>query len=1435
MTSGTNSGNGEKDGNVTLHYPMLSRTNYGAWAIKMRVFMLAQGVWDAVEPRTANTLVETKKDNMALAAIYQGIPEDLLLVLAEKKTAKETWEALKTMFVGAERVKAAKIQTLKAELEAINMKESESIDEFTAKVTGAVSSIRTLGEKIEEAYVVKKLLRAVSSKFIQLTSTLEQFGDLETMSVEEVIGRLKAHEERLKGREDQDDRKLLLTHQEWSERRKKGGESMTKLGRGGSGSSRGRGRGRGRHGGRGGRGRGDYSHQKGSSSGGSNNQDKSKAQCYNCQDFGHYAAECKNPRKERNHESNLILEDDEPALLLTSLEEKSETGEVFLNEESLKPELRSKGGCLNQSKMWYLDCGASNHMTGDREKFQTLDKNIRGMVKFGDESKVKIEGKGTIVFQCKNGKERSLKDVYYIPDLCSNIISLGQLSEGGDEIKIKEPFLWVHDKGGKLLMKVKKSPNRLYKIELKDVSSKCCMVELSDPTWLWHTRLGHVNFGSLKIMTEKGLIQGPPKTMIPSKPCEGYLVGKQSRIPFPASTSYKAERKLELVHGDLCGPISPPTPAGNRYFMLLVDDYSRVMWVHLMKTKDEAFNIFRNFRSKVEIETGEKLKILRTDRGGEFLSNQFTKYCSETGLERHFTSPYSPQQNGVVERRNRTVLEMVRSCLKTMRVPDVLWGEAVSHAVYVLNRLSTKALKNATPYELWIGRKPQVSHLRVFGCIAHMKVMKGHLDKLEDRSKKVVYLGNEKGSKAHRLLDPETGKMYISRDVIFEENRRWEWENTSKIKTVPGMAFTVEGFNFDQEFLGDDDEWGPDNPQQQDGPSSTNASWAPGNPQSNNDNLSPQPSISSGSPHTPVTPDSLITPNFPNTPIPHQTPSPVNFGSPSTASSSTGGGAPKRYRLITDLLENTEEIKLPPEELLMVSNDEEPTRYTDASRKKEWVQAMNAEIASIEKNNTWHLVELPRNRRPIGLKWVFKVKRDPEGKILKHKARIVAKGYVQKHGVDYDEVFAPVARIETVRVILALAGTNGWKVHHLDVKSAFLNGKLEEEVYVTQPEGFEKKGQEHKVFKLSKALYGLKQAPRAWNACLDAYLKNLGFKRCPQEYSVYTREKNGNTLIIGVYVDDLLVTGSASDDVEDFKKEMNAKFDMSDLGLLSYYLGIEVSQFNNHISLSQKAYARNLLVKTRMIDCNPTKSPMEHKLRLTKEGDGDLVNPTEYRSIVGGLRYLTHTRPDLSYAVGVVSRFMERPTKIHLQAVKGILRYIKGTMDYGLVYSKGEKQITIEGYSDSDHAKDVIDRRSTGGMAFYVNGNLVSWSSQKQRCVALSSCEAEFMAATTTACQGIWLRKLLTEITGQHIPPVTMYVDNKSALELMKNPVFHGRSKHIDIRFHFIRECVENGEIVVNHIDGKVQKADMLTKALARVKHEEMCRMIGIKGIGAQN
>ena len=342
---------------------------------------------------------------------------------------------------------------------------------------------------------------------------------------------------------------------------------------------------------------------------------------------------------------------------------------------------------------------------------------------------------------------------------------------------------------------------------------------------------------------------------------------------------------------------------------------------------------------------------------------------------------------------------------------------------------------------------------------------------------------------------------------------------------------------------------------------------------------------------------------------------------------------------------------------------------------------------------------------------------------------------------------------------------------------------------MAQPEGYVVQGKENFVYKLHKALYGLRQAPRAWNTCLDKSLKNLGFTKSTQEQAVYIRGEIGARIIVGVYVDDLIVTGEDATTIADFKKKMFGEFDMSDLGMLHYYLGIEVAQENGVITIKQTAYAKKILGQFGMLECNPDKYPMEPKIHLHKDEKGHPVDASEYRRIIGCLRYLLHTRPDLSFAVGMASRFMERPIVMHHKAVKQTLRYLKGTMHYGLVYGRGGGAEEITGFTDSDMAGDMDDCKSTSGMALYVNKCLVAWNSQKQITVALSSCEAEFMAATAAACHVLWLRSLLAEIIGAEPKPVKMFVDNKSAIALMKNPVFHGRSKHVDIRFHFIREC----------------------------------------------
>ncbi|XP_028556557.1 uncharacterized protein LOC114581179 [Dendrobium catenatum] len=320
-----------------------------------------------------------------------------------------------------------------------------------------------------------------------------------------------------------------------------------------------------------------------------------------------------------------------------------------------------------------------------------------------------------------------------------------------------------------------------------------------------------------------------------------------------------------------------------------------------------------------------------------------------------------------------------------------------------------------------------------------------------------------------------------------------------------------------------------------------------------------------------------------------------------------------------------------------------------------------------------------------------------------------------------------------------------------------------------------------------------------------------------------------SSLLVGVYVDDLIVTGSDVQCIEEFKAQMKVKFDMSDLGLLSFYLGIEVIQTDDEIRLCQKSYALKILEDMGMADCNPVQTPMEARIKLTKSGTHSLVDSTQYRSIVGSLRYLTHTRPDIMYSVGIVSRFMETPNSEHLAAVKRILRYVKGTTEYGLVYPKRQTEGGLIGFSDSDHAGDIDDRKSTTGMVYFWGPHVISWASQKQKIVALSSCEAEYVAITSAACQGIWLSRLLSELKGEAEKTVKLLVDNKSAIAMSKNPVYHGRSKHIDTRYYFIRSCIEKKQIEVDYIRTEEQLADIFTKSLGRMKFIEMIKNIGLK------
>jgi len=505
----------------------------------------------------------------------------------------------------------------------------------------------------------------------------------------------------------------------------------------------------------------------------------------------------------------------------------------------------------------------------------------------------------------------------------------------------------------------------------------------------------------------------------------------------------------------------------------------------------------------------------------------------------------------------------------------------------------------------------------------------------------------------------------------------------------------------------------------------------------------------------------------------------------------------------------------------------EPAGYEEALKDSKWKKAMEEELSMIQKNNTWALVDRPEDRKVIGVKWIYRTKLNADNSINKHKARLVVKGYAQIFGVDYSDTFAPVARLDTIRLLLAISAHKGWKVFQLDVKSAFLNGVLQEEIYVEQPDGFVIQGAEDKVYLLQKALYGLKQAPRAWYSRIDEHLLNLGFVKSLSEATLYVKLKDNDVLIVSLYVDDLLVTGNNELLVEEFKQEMMNVFEMTDLGLMTYFLGMEVKQSQNEVFICQKKYAKEILKKFQMEECKATSTPMNQKEKLSKNDGADKVDEGYFRSMIGCLMYLTTTRPDILFVVSLLSHFMHGASELHLRAAKRILRYVKGTVSYGVKFEKCQS-FKLYGFSDSDWAGSLDDMRSTSGYCFNLGSGVFSWCSKKQEIVAQSTAEAEFIAATTAVNQALWLKKILSDLSMEEREPTEISVDNQAAIAISHNPVFHGKTKHFNIKLYFLREVQKNGDIKLIYCKSEDQLADLFTKPLPVSRFEYLRKMLGI-------
>lgn len=589
-------------------------------------------------------------------------------------------------------------------------------------------------------------------------------------------------------------------------------------------------------------------------------------------------------------------------------------------------------------------------------------------------------------------------------------------------------------------------------------------------------------------------------------------------------------------------------------------------------------------------------------------------------------------------------MNMVRCLLSEKDMSRSLWPDATRWTAHVLNRSLTKAVKDKVPKERWTGIKPKVDYFRIFGSVAHVHVPVQKRIKLDDRSHICILLGVSEESKAYRLYDPETKKVIVSRDVIFEEDAKWDWNLSTPEDNVFvwGDDGTLDGEETDEEADDGEEE------------TAKVEETAEANPSPGVENQG----LETGDPLK----------------RPRQQPS-----------------------WMQDYVSG-EEVSEEEDDLmnfsLYVSSDD-PVNFYEAEKEEKWKEAMRTEIHSIEKNHTWELVHIPPHAKKIGVKWVYKTKLNEEGKVEKCKARLVAKRYAQTAGIDYTEVFAPVARWDTIRSLLAVSAQRGWCVYQLDVKSAFLYGELKEEVYVDQPEGFIRAREEDKVYRLRKALYGLKQAPRAWFSRIESYFMKEGFQKSNYDHTLFFKKTKDKILVVSLYVDDLIFIGNDELLCAEFKSSMQKEFEMIDMGKMKFFLGVLVHQSNSGTHICQKKYAKEVLERFNMWDCNSVKNPIVPGVIITKAGNGG-VDATLYKQLVGCLIYLTVTRPDLMFVVCLIARFMADPKEEHMMIAKRVLRYLKGTLDFGVFYGRS-LVMNLVGYTDSDYARDTDNRKSTSG------------------------------------------------------------------------------------------------------------------------------------------
>ena len=1109
---------------------------------------------------------------------------------------------------------------------------------------------------------------------------------------------------------------------------------------------------------------------------------------------------------------------------------------------------------------WLLDSGAGRHVSPTREIFTDMVSCDSGeALVLADGVVMPIRGTGRVTLKIFSNDGSvgnfTLTNVAWVPELAFNLLSVSNLQDKGVLFNLTQHSAQLTCLNTDLIIPLMRSDN-LYFLRPGTGGYEPAMLARSSPVDMetMHARLGHRSHNSIRSMV--GKVDGLALDLTHNdhkSPCEACALNQRRKPISKSPSKCRATVPNLRVFTDMTGPFSENNqrilfkPNNHPYIVTFIDDCTRhAIWFSLPNKESESFlYCLERYMSIV----GKAMGILRSDDAAELNSAICNKFYATHNIKRETTTAGSPQFNGVAESNLRTVMAMARK----MRVHaglDVSFGYfAAQCALSVYNNTPTRGLVNGmTPHQAWTGMRSDVSAFRVFGCLCWTHLNKEHLSKMDNRARSGIYLGLSPNSKGYLVYNPTSNRVSNTRNIIFDEScfpaRSFEPSPDLPLADSTPLPFPITPYNSASAQS--------DSPNQSDEPDESE----------DLSNLSHQPyfDMEVQLPHYPMSSDSdnlildeiksadsppsllPVPPAIDTQPIPISdrfeigddfSPPPAPRRSLRIAQMATKSMAGVSSYIFLSLISICSLLFISLSAVESAINTIkghkifEPKTYKDAiscNDAAEWLESMRREFDTLIANDTFRIIsrnDVPKGRKLLRAKWVYKVKTDAQGNLASRKSRLVAKGFTEVPGVDFFEIFHPVGQGQTFRLLLLKALCSLLLIFHIDIKGAFLHARLKEVIYMQLPPGTEfTMNGEVVVVRLLKSLYGLKQAGREWYLVLSTILISLGFLQSAVDPCLFVHPSRQINIL--AYVDDLLVVCMSTNDFQWLTTQLSKHFEIGSAEPAQYYLGQRISyKKGEYLTIDQSASIDALLTKYNMSDCNPIPTPTTtDRLKCKSESEKSTAN--SYSSLVGALLYLsTHTRPDISYAVNQLCSFCSNPSESHWTAAKRILRYLRGTKNHVIKYTYTPNLI-IKCACDSDWAGDwsgpEATARSTTGYVIWGAGGVVVARSRKQSVVALSSCEAEYMSICSAVQEIVYIRQLLVDLYRRQDSPTVLECDNSAAVELTSRETHQQRAKHISIRFHFSREAIRRGEVVMKRVPGISNFADMLTKPLGFTK-----------------